>query len=140
MEKINFEHVTVYFENTKDNIVTALDDISFSFIANKINVVVGYSGSGKSTLLKCLTGSLVYNGKILFDDTDIEPIPVQKRGLSYMDQNITLYPNANVYENIMFALNVMKVEHDIADQENKDPHIVPAFPNSVDGAHDSLPA
>ena len=120
MEKINFEHVTVYFENTKDNIVTALDDISFSFIANKINVVVGYSGSGKSTLLKCLTGSLVYNGKILFDDTDIEPIPVQKRGLSYMDQNITLYPNANVYENIMFALNVMKVEHDIADQAIKD--------------------
>ena len=120
MEKINFEHVTVYFENTKDNIVTALDDISFSFIANKINVVVGYSGSGKSTLLKCLTGSLVYNGKILFDDTDIEPIPVQKRGLSYMDQNITLYPNANVYENIMFPLKAMKVEHDIADQMIKD--------------------
>ncbi len=120
MEKINFEHVTVYFENTKDNIVTALDDISFSFIANKINVVVGYSGSGKSTLLKCLTGSLVYNGKILFDDTDIEPIPVQKRGLSYMDQNITLYPNANVYENIMFPLKAMKVEHDIADQAIKD--------------------
>ena len=120
MEKINFEHVTVYFENTKDNIVTALDDISFSFVANKINVVVGYSGSGKSTLLKCLTGSLVYNGKILFDDTDIEPIPVQKRGLSYMDQNITLYPNANVYENIMFPLKAMKVEHDIADQAIKD--------------------
>ena len=120
MEKINFEHVTVYFENTKDNIVTALDDISFSFVANKINVVVGYSGSGKSTLLKCLTGSLVYNGKILFDDTDIEPIPVQKRGLSYMDQNITLYPNANVYENIMFPLKAMKVEHDIADQMIKD--------------------
>ena len=120
MEKINFEHVTVYFENTKDNIVTALDDISFSFVANKINVVVGYSGSGKSTLLKCLTGSLVYNGKILFDDMDIEPIPVQKRGLSYMDQNITLYPNANVYENIMFPLKAMKVEHDIADQMIKD--------------------
>ncbi len=120
MEKINLEHVTVYFENTKDNIVTALDDISFSFFANKINVVVGYSGSGKSTLLKCLTGSLVYNGKILFDDKDIELIPIQKRGISYMDQNITLYPSANVYENIMFPLKAMKVEHDVADQRIKD--------------------
>lgn len=120
MKKINFEHVTVYFENTKDNIVTALDDISFSFIANKINVVVGYSGSGKSTLLKCLAGILEYNGRILFDDMDIEPIPIQKRGISYMDQNIVLYPNANVYENIMFPLKAMKVNHDIADQKIKD--------------------
>lgn len=120
MEKINFEHVTVYFENTKDNIVTALDDISFSFIANKINVVVGYSGSGKSTLLKCLAGILEYNGRILFDDMDIEPIPIQKRGISYMDQNIVLYPSANVYENIMFPLKAMKVNHDIADQKIKD--------------------
>ena len=120
MKKINLEHVTVYFENTKDNIVTALDDISFSFIAHKINVVVGYSGSGKSTLLKCLTGSLVYNGKISFDEQDIEPIPVQKRGMSYMDQNITLYPNANVYENILFPLKAMKMEHDEADQRIKD--------------------
>ena len=37
-----------------------------------------------------------------------------------MDQNITLYPNANVYENIMFPLKAMKVEHDIADQAIKD--------------------
>lgn len=120
MEKINFEHVTVYFENTKDNIVTALDDLSFSFPVHKISVIVGYSGSGKSTLLKCLTGSLIYNGVISFDDQDIEHIPTQKRGLSYMDQNITLYPNANVYENILFPLKAMKMEHDLADQKIKD--------------------
>lgn len=65
MEKINFEHVSVYFENEKGNIVTAIDDISFSFIANKINVVVGYSGSGKSTLLKCITGTLVYEARLV---------------------------------------------------------------------------
>ena len=120
MEKINLEHVSVYLQNSKDNIVTAIDDISFSFIAHKINVIVGYSGSGKTTLLKCLTGALVYEGKISFDDIDIEPIPVQKRKISYMDQNITLYPHANVYENIMFPLKVMKMPHDDADQKIKD--------------------
>ena len=120
MEKINFEHVSVYFENEKGNIVTAVDDISFSFIAHKINVVVGYSGSGKTTLLKCITGALLYEGKISFDDMDIEPIPVQKRRLSYIDQNITLYPNANVYENILFPLKAMKMEHDEADQRIKE--------------------
>lgn len=120
MEKINLEHVSVYLQNSKDNIVAAIDDISFSFIAHKINVIVGYSGSGKTTLLKCLTGALVYEGKISFDDIDIEPIPVQKRKISYMDQNITLYPHANVYENIMFPLKVMKMPHDEADQKIKD--------------------
>lgn len=120
MEKISLEHVTVYLQNSKDNIVTALDDISFSFIANKINVIVGYSGSGKSTLLKCIIGSLVYEGKIYFDDVNIESIPTQKRKLSYMDQNITLYPNANVYENILFPLKAAKMDHDEADQKIKD--------------------
>ncbi len=120
MEKINLEHVSVYFENEKGNIVTAIDDISFSFIANKINVVVGYSGSGKSTLLKCITGTLVYEGKISFDDIDIEPLPIQKRSISYMDQNINLYPNANVYENILFPLKAMKMDHEAADQRIKE--------------------
>lgn len=120
MEKISLEHVTVYLQNSKDNIVTALDDISFSFIVNKINVIVGYSGSGKSTLLKCIIGSLVYEGKIYFDDVNIESIPTQKRKLSYMDQNITLYPNANVYENILFPLKAAKMDHDEADQKIKD--------------------
>lgn len=120
MEKISLEHVTVYLQNSKDNIVTALDDISFSFIANKINVIVGYSGSGKSTLLKCIIGSLVYEGKIYFDDVNIESIPTQKRKLSYMDQNITLYPNANVYENILFPLKAAKMDHDEADQKIKE--------------------
>ena len=120
MEKISLEHVTVYLQNSKDNIVTALDDISFSFIANKINVIVGYSGSGKSTMLKCIIGSLVYEGKIYFDDVNIESIPTQKRKLSYMDQNITLYPNANVYENILFPLKAAKMDHDEADQKIKD--------------------
>ena len=120
MEKINLEHVSVYFENEKGNIVTAIDDISFSFIANKINVVVGYSGSGKSTLLKCITGTLVYEGKISFDDIDIEPLPIQKRSISYMDQNINLYPNANVYENILFPLKAMKIDHEAADQRIKE--------------------
>lgn len=120
MEKINFDHVSVYIQNSKDNVVTALDDLSFSFFPNKINVVVGYSGSGKSTLLRCLTGSLVYEGKITFGEEDIESIPVAKRRLSYMDQNITLYPNANVYENILFPLKAMKMDHELADQKVKD--------------------
>lgn len=120
MEKINLEHVSVYLQNTKENIVTAIDDVTFSFAANKINVIVGYSGSGKTTLLKCLTGSLVYEGKITFDGVDIQTIPVQKRKLSYMDQSITLYPNANVYENILFPLKAAKMDHDEADQRVKD--------------------
>lgn len=120
MENINFEHVSVYLQNTKDNIVKAVDDLSLSFIANKINVIVGYSGSGKTTLLKCLTDSFVYEGKITFDDIDIQTIPIQKRKLSYMDQNITLYPNVNVYENILFPLKAAKMDHDEADQRIKD--------------------
>ena len=48
---IRFDGVTKSFGS-----VTALDDVSLSFAANKINVLLGLSGSGKSTMLRHING------------------------------------------------------------------------------------
>lgn len=48
---IRFENVTKTFGG-----VTALDDVSVAFAANKINVLLGLSGSGKSTMLRHING------------------------------------------------------------------------------------
>ena len=120
MNKIVYSHVTILFENKTKDVVTAVDDISFSLSTNKIISIVGYSGSGKSSILKCLTDAVIYEGNIYFDDTDIQSIPVQKRDISYMDQNIILYPNLNVYDNIIFPLKIKKIDHEIADQKVKE--------------------
>lgn len=117
--KIIFKNVSIYYENKKRNVVTALDDVSLSFKENALNVIIGPSGCGKTSLLKCLTGGLVYEGQILFDDKDLEKIELKDRHISYMNEEYTIFPHVNVYDNIAFPLRVMKMEHDEADQKIK---------------------
>ena len=120
MAKITFKKVNVLYENRKKGFITAIDDVSFSFMENKINVLVGPSGCGKSTLLKCLTGELIYEGSIYYNGQELEPISARNRRISYMTQDLTIYPHMNVYENIMFPLKTMKMGHDEADQRVKE--------------------
>ena len=117
--KIFFKNVSIYYENKKRNVVTALDDVSLSFKENALNVIIGPSGCGKTSLLKCLTGGLVYEGQILFDDKDLEKIELKDRHISYMNEEYTIFPHVNVYDNIAFPLRVMKMDHDEADQKIK---------------------
>ena len=120
MNEIVFKHVNVLYENNDKQIVTAIDDLSLVFPAHKVNVIVGYSGSGKTSLIKCLTGHLIYEGQILFDDVDLEKIELKDRKISFVSQDIILYPRLNVYENIIFPLKTeKKIDYDLADQKVK---------------------
>lgn len=120
MSNITFQNVSVLYENKKNNIITALDNVSFSFDDHLFHVIVGPSGGGKTTVIKCLTGEIIYEGKITFDDTDLESISIKDRKISYMTQDYIVYPSINVYDNVAFPLRVAKMDHDEADQKIKD--------------------
>lgn len=119
MNEIVFNHVSVLYENSNKQIVKGLNDVSLSFPFNKVNVIVGYSGCGKTSLLKCLTDSLLYQGEILFGETELSKVSLKDRKISYVSQDIVLYPKLNVYENIMFPLKTGKINYDEADQKVK---------------------
>ena len=119
MNEIVFNHVSVLYENSNKQIVKGLNDVSLSFPFNKVNVIVGYSGCGKTSLLKCLTDSLLYQGEILFGETELSKVSLKDRKISYVSQDIILYPKLNVYENIMFPLKTGKINYDEADQKVK---------------------
>ena len=119
MNDIVFHHVSVLYENSNKQIVKGLNDLSLSFPFNKVNVVVGYSGCGKTSLLKCLTDSLLYEGEIYFNNVELSKISIKERKISYVSQDLILYPKLNVYENIMFPLKSDKIDYDLADQKIK---------------------
>ena len=119
MKEIIFDHVSLFYENSNKQIITGLNDLSLSFPFNKINVIVGYSGCGKTSLLKCLTDQLVYESNIYFDDVNLNKIPLKDRKISYVSQDIILYPKLNVYENIIFPLKNGKINYEEADQKVK---------------------
>lgn len=86
-----------------------LQNISLSLEAGKFHVLLGPSGSGKTLLLETIAGLLFpQKGSIYFNQIDITNLVPEKRGLSYLPQESTLFPHINVFENIGFGLKLNK--------------------------------
>jgi molybdopterin-binding protein len=69
--------------------------------------MIGPTGSGKTTLLNLIAGLLEPDqGSITIDGLDITNTPTEYRRLGYTFQSPSLFPHLNVYENIIFGLNI----------------------------------
>ncbi|EUJ33049.1 putative ABC transporter ATP-binding protein [Listeria floridensis FSL S10-1187] len=84
---------------------------------SEITAIMGASGVGKSTLFQCISGlKPIDQGKILFGETLFEDtsvslrLPAAERKIGYLFQNLALFPNLNVYDNIAFGLQVNKTK------------------------------
>ena len=114
MAKIELKNVSIYYRNKKD-IVTAVDDVSFIFHDQQINILIGYSGCGKTSILNAISGYILFDGEILLNDQNIKDIAVQKRNISYVNQDIVLYPHLTVYDNIAYPLKLLRLPREEID-------------------------
>lgn len=95
---IRFENVRKQYGDT-----IALKDISFHIEPGEFVVLIGPSGCGKTTTLKSINRLIIpEGGKIYVDGKDISTVdPVKlRRGIGYVIQQIGLFPNMTVEENI----------------------------------------
>ena len=87
--------------------IRAIEDVSFKVKDNSIVSVIGPNGAGKTTLFNCLTGlSKPTKGSIKFMDTEISkfsPHRVLEAGIARTFQNIRLFSEMTVIENVMVA-------------------------------------
>ncbi|WP_394020380.1 ABC transporter ATP-binding protein [Anaerococcus cruorum] len=80
-----------------------LDDLNFEIKKGEFFVIVGPSGSGKTTTLKLINRLIEQSeGDILFNDKKIKDYPLRELRLNmgYVLQQIALFPNMTVAENI----------------------------------------
>jgi simple sugar transport system ATP-binding protein len=90
--------------------VRALSDVSFSIHAAEIHCLAGENGCGKSTLIKILSG--VYapdEGQIVLEGkahSHLSPAASQRFGVQIIYQDLSLFPNLSVAENITFGHQV----------------------------------
>ncbi len=86
--------------------VRALANVDFTVRSGEIHCLAGENGCGKSTLIKILAG--VYSpdeGRIILDrqaHPHLSPAASQRAGIQIIYQDLSLYPNLSVAENIMF--------------------------------------
>jgi len=89
--------------------VAALHDISFDIHRNEITAIIGPNGAGKTTFLNISTG--IYppaSGKILFEDeliSGLKPFHIAFRGITRTFQNLQVFHNMTVLENVMVGLH-----------------------------------
>jgi sn-glycerol 3-phosphate transport system ATP-binding protein len=94
-----------------DKQTNVLNEINLSINKGEFFVLVGPSGCGKSTLLRMVAGLEEISGGVLkLNDEVANHLPPKNRNLSMVFQNYALYPHLTVEQNILFGLNVKKVD------------------------------
>jgi len=87
--------------------VQALDDVSFDLLPGEVHCLAGENGCGKSTLIKVITGvhlpedgaRMSYFGQEL---QSITPVQARAQGIAVIWQDLALFPEMSVAENIGF--------------------------------------
>lgn len=95
---IEFKNVSKQYEGK-----LALDRLNLTIPSRDFFVLVGPSGSGKTTTLKMLNRLIEpTDGNIYFDDQRIIDYDLKqlRQRMGYVLQNIALFPNLNIQENI----------------------------------------
>lgn len=88
-----------------------LKNIHFDVKKGELVSLLGPSGCGKSTLLKTIAGLIEPgNGDILVDGEQIKGIAPEKRGIVIVFQDLRLFPNMNVLENVEFGLKMKGID------------------------------
>src|SRR5713226_8693690 len=74
-------------------------------------ILFGASGSGKTTLLDCVaglatpdTGRIAMGERVLFETNSRIDVPVAKRGVGYVLQELALFPHLTVEQNAEYGL------------------------------------
>jgi branched-chain amino acid transport system permease protein len=89
--------------------LVALRSVELSVPAQMVVAVIGPNGSGKSTLFNVVTGVVpAGRGSIRFAGEEIgrlRPHAILERGIARTFQNIRLFPNLTVLENVMIGMH-----------------------------------
>ena len=104
---LDVENLTMKFGG-----LTAIDDLSFSAKKDHITSIIGPNGAGKTTVFNCLTGFYKATAGSMFLNKDNKKMDLKKfsdfrvaqnAGVARTFQNIRLFPQMSVLENMMVA-------------------------------------
>jgi ABC-type Fe3+/spermidine/putrescine transport system ATPase subunit len=91
-----------------------LSNASLTVLPSSCHVILGPTGSGKTLLLESVIGlRSPQSGKVILEGKDITHLPMERRGLSYVPQDLALFPHMTVRENILYPIRIRGGKQDI---------------------------
>lgn len=113
---ISYKNVSMeYTESGK-----VLDNLNFNIEKGEFFVIVGPSGSGKTTSLKLINRLIEQTGgDIFFNNKKLKDYNLRELRLKigYVLQEIALFPNLTVFENISLIPEMKKMDREIIDEK-----------------------
>lgn len=95
-----------------------ITDVSLTFEAGTLNILLGPTLSGKTSLMRLMAGlDKPTSGTVHFNGKDVTGVAVQKRNAAMVYQQFINYPNLSVYENIASPLRLAKVSKPVIEEK-----------------------
>ena len=110
---LSIQHLTKQYRTANGEMLTVLDDVTFSLEAGDTFAIVGPSGSGKTTLLglcagldRASSGSVVLNDIVLDTLSEDQRAAIRNQYVGFIFQNFQLIPTLTALENVMVPLEL----------------------------------
>ena len=104
INSLKFNDVTLKFGG-----ITALNNVSFEVKPKTLYAIIGPNGAGKTSIFNCISG--IYrptDGSVMYGDQnikDLRPDEVANLGVARTFQNIELFENMTVLDNILIGVH-----------------------------------
>jgi ABC-type Fe3+/spermidine/putrescine transport system ATPase subunit len=100
--KIHLDNISMKFGD-----LYAIRNISISIEEGEYLTILGPSGCGKTTLIKVISGIWTpTEGRVIVDGVDVTDVHMEDRDTGYVFQNIALFPNMTIEENVGYSPRV----------------------------------
>lgn len=137
---VEIEHATLRYKNG----TIGLNDVSFSVNKGDFIFLVGTTGSGKTSLFRIIHREEVPQmGRVYVLGQDVRHMPRHRvphlrRNMGIVFQDYRLLPHRTVYENVLFALEVMGAPVDSLEERTMESMSLVGLESKADSFPDKL--
>lgn len=132
---IRIENLTILFESFK------VETLNIQIEEGEFHFLLGPTGSGKTLILESIMGlHKPKQGRIWIGEREVQDLPPEKREISYVPQDLALFPHLSVKENILFGIRARNLEMKIHEEYVRSlvevmriGHLLERFPANLSG-------
>jgi ABC-type Fe3+/spermidine/putrescine transport system ATPase subunit len=132
---IRIEGLSILFDTFK---IMGLD---ITIEEKEFHSLLGPTGCGKTLILESIMGlRKPTKGKIWVGEGEVQTLPPERREISYVPQDLALFPHLNVRENIFYGIKARNLDKQVYEdyvqlqiEEMKVGHLLERYPGNLSG-------